>query len=234
MRFVIVYLISTFVVTTLDAQWAASASFLVGSPQGKFSDNVGRNGYGGEFTGAYAPEDIPLRLGITLGVMSYGSDERREPFSTTIPDVTVLVETTNNIVLINAEGRLQPNRGFIRPYLAMTIGVTLFDTRTTIRNTSTNEEIASSSNSDDAAFNYGFGGGIDLRLWTNTGWETETGERVPIEDVALHIGGTYLRGGEAEYLKEGSIRNVNGKVVYDLLRSRTDMVLYSIGVSLTF
>ncbi len=219
--------------SVIHAQWSASASFLVGVPQGEFAANVGQNGYGVELTGAFAPPETPLRAGLNLGIMSYGEDTRREPFSTTIPDVTVEVSTSNTIVIINAEGRLQPNVGTFRPYLALTFGASVLSTRTSITNESTGEEVASSTNQNDVAFNYGAGAGLNVKVWTNTDKE-EAWEDFRVNDVSIHLGGTYLRGGEAEYLKKGSIRTVNGQAVYDVLTSRTDIILYSLGVSMTF
>lgn len=234
MRFTILVLMILTLLTSAEAQWSASGSFLIGVPQGEFASNLGRNGYGGEITGAFAPPESPFRLGVCVGVMSYGSDERREPFSTTISSVTVLVTTNNNIYLISGEGRIQPNAGMFRPYLSGTFGATILDTRTSIDNASNGEEVASSTNHSDVAFNYGFGAGLDVRVWENTDREPSVNGEPQVNDVSVHIGGVYLRSGEAEYLKEGSIRSVNGTAVYDVQRSRTDLLLYSIGVSVTF
>ncbi len=39
---------------------------------------------------------------------------------------------------------------------------------------------------------------------------------------------------EARYLKEGSIRNVGGKAVYDTLKSKTDLLVFQLGVAFRF
>ena len=44
----------------------------------------------------------------------------------------------------------------------------------------------------------------------------------------------YLFGGEATYLKKGSITRENGAVSIDPLRSRTDLLTYQLGVVFTF
>ncbi len=68
------------------------AGFDVASPQGKFRDNIDRNGFGFSGHGLIKPSPlIPLKFGIELGYINYGSETRREPFSYTIPDVTVKV-----------------------------------------------------------------------------------------------------------------------------------------------
>ncbi|MEK6649533.1 MAG: hypothetical protein AABY75_01020, partial [Bacteroidota bacterium] len=135
-------------------------------PQGEFATKVDNNGYGAEVYGAYAPSVTPFSVGLTLRFMNYGSETRREPFSTTIPDVFVTVNTSNNFLMFEVEGRLQPNTGSIRPYLAGQLGANLLTTTTTIKDESTNEEVASSTNENDGAFNYGGGAGIDVLLWT--------------------------------------------------------------------
>lgn len=47
----------------------------------------------------------------------------------------------------------------------------------------------------------------------------------------LDVSVRYFAGGEASYLKEGAIRHVDGRAVYDVSRSRTDMVVVYIGFS---
>jgi len=44
-----------------------------------------------------------------------------------------------------------------------------------------------------------------------------------------------MKGGEAEYLKEGSItEDANGNFVYDVQRSTTDLLTWHLGVVFTF
>ena len=44
----------------------------------------------------------------------------------------------------------------------------------------------------------------------------------------------YLKGGRAEYLKEGSIRIEGDQVLYDVSQSTTDLITGYIGVSFSF
>jgi hypothetical protein len=55
-----------------------------------------------------------------------------------------------------------------------------------------------------------------------------------VSDVYVDLGARYIFGGEAEYLKEGSVRNVNGRVAYDILKSDTDLLEFQIGVTVRF
>ena len=55
-----------------------------------------------------------------------------------------------------------------------------------------------------------------------------------IAGVFIDLRIRYMKGGEAEYLKEGSIRRENGKVAYDVEQSKTDLLTFQIGAVLTF
>jgi hypothetical protein len=216
----------------LNAQFSASGGLVVAVPQKDFAAKMGNNGYGFELNGVYAPEASPIGFGATMRFMNYGYDSRRVPFSTTTPGVFVDLTTMNNFFMFDLEARLQPSGGDIRPYLTGMLGFSVLATSTTIKNESTDEEIASSTNQNDGAFNYGAGGGVDIRLWTKPEEERESSD---VRDVLLRIGVSYVYGGQAEYLKEGSIRDIGGgNVQYDVQRSRTDVLLYQIGVAVTF
>ena len=216
----------------LSAQFhgQAAVNFIVGVPQNEFETNVDNNGYGIDLEGGVVFAPAPFMLGGDIGFLVYGSESRNEPFSTTIPDVTVDVNTTNNIVFANLFLRLQPDFGFVKPYADGIIGFKYLFTRTTIENEGfDDEEIASSTNFDDTAFSYGFGGGVHIRLTTLGGFENETGPT-----LLLHLGARLLKGSEAEYLKEGSIRRENGEVEFDVEKSETDILLFRIGLGLEF
>lgn len=203
---------------------------ILGIPQGAFNEHVDDVGFGLEaFAGIFLP-GTPVVVGAQFGGMIYGYEERSEPFSTTIPDVTVDVETSNNILMGHFVLRLQPPTGAVRPYIDGLVGFKYLFTETRIENEGFRDEepVAVSTNFDDGAFSYGAGGGLDIRVYR--GWlgkEGETGE------VAIHFGARYLFGGEAEYLKEGSIRRAGGRVEYDVDRSRTDLLVPQFGVRLT-
>jgi opacity protein-like surface antigen len=207
--------------------WQGGADFLVGVPQGEFKKNVDKAGFGVTGNIGYAPEGAPVMIGFEIGFMNYGSLDRREPFSTTIPDVFVNVSTTNNFALGHLLLRLQPNTGTFRPYLQGMVGTNYLFTETKIENINVpGQEVASSNNLSDWAFSYGAGAGIMFRV--------ATPEEEGITDVFIDLGARYVFGGEAEYLKEGSVRAVSGRVEYDILRSKTDLVEFQLGVSVRF
>jgi hypothetical protein len=226
------FIIIAFLVATQPAiaktNFQGGLSFIAGFPQGEFKDNVDQNGFGigGEFL--YSPSTSPLGIGVSLGFMNYGEESRREPFSTTIPDVEVEVKTTNNILLGHLLLRAQVKQGPIRPYIDGLVGFNYLFTKTKIQDVDDKEEIASSTNLDDGVFSYGAGGGVMLRLYTGKTKKAKTWS------ILLDLCFRYIIGGEAEYLKEGSIKRVNGKVVFDKIQSKTDILTTHLGVTVEF
>ena len=206
-----------------------SANLVLGVPVGEFADNVDNIGFGLNVTGGIGFNTLPFMIGLDFGYMIYGIERRSEPFSTTIPDVTVDVETTNNIVLGHLVFRVQPQQGTFQPYLEGLFGFKYLFTRTSIKNEFSDEQIASSTNFDDFASSYGAGAGIVFQIFQNE--NQQTGRRTTI---LLHGGARYLLGSTAEYLEKGSIERNNGELVFNVTRSRTDLIVPMLGVEFTF
>ena len=207
--------------------------FTVASPQGEFRDNVDRNGYGISGNGMIGMGLLPMKLGLELGYVRYGSESRREPLSTTIPDVTVRVQNDNNIFLGHILLRVQPPLGplvKVTPYIDGLIGFNYLFTETKIEDVDKFTEVVSSTNFDDLTLSYGIGGGLMFKL-ADLG---APGPGLNIMGILLDIKVRYLYGGEAEYLKKGSIRRENGKVFYDATKSKTDLMLYQLGIVFSF
>ncbi len=202
--------------------------FIIGLPQNEFRDNINDEGYGVSGHFGYFLGDSPIMVGVDLGYLNYGTVRRFEPFSLDIPEVTVEVRTTNNILMAHGFVRLQPQDGPVRPYVEGLLGFKYLFTRSSIIDDSFDETIASSTNFDDLAGSWGVGTGIDIRLWENQ-------RRRGIADVSLTIGAKYLWGSEAEYLKKGSIRREpDGGITFLVFHSRTDMLVPSIGARIRF
>lgn len=173
-------------------------------------------------------------LGVEFGFMNYGTEKRLEPFSTTIPDVMVDVETENNFALGHLFVRLQPNNGPVRPYLEGSLGGNYLFTKTTIQNLGNGEEeVASSTNLDDFAFSYGGGAGVLVALAQFDSEDSPDNDN-KIKELLLDVRCCYLVGSEAEYLKEGSIRRVSGQVVYGISKSQTNLLSIQIGIAVRF
>ena len=170
----------------------------------------------------------PVAFGLGLGYLNYGHETRREPFSTTIPDVTVDVETNNAMVMGHFIVRLQQRTGPFAPYVDGLAGFNYIYTDTKIKNEDEEDVIAKSTNLDDWAFNYGAGGGLMIYLMSLNGNTAEPGS------LYLDLKVRYLSGSEADYLRKGSIIREGGEVIYDVNSSRTDLMLYQIGVAVSF
>jgi hypothetical protein len=144
--------------------------------------------------------------------------------------MTVKIATTNSILLWHLFLRLQPQDGIVRPYLDVLAGLIYLTTDTSIDNNDNYSGSLSSNNYNDAAFNYGAGGGIMVPLL-----RVVTKMRRAIKfSMDLDIGAQYLKGGEAEYLKKGSIIRDRDEVSYLVYRSHTDLVTAYVGLSFSF
>jgi hypothetical protein len=204
--------------------------FLTGFPRSEFSNNLGANGYGFAAYGLYGMPRVPLGIGLELGYMNYGSEQRREPLSPTIPDTTVKVRTSNSILTNHLFLRLQPRRGSVRPYADGLIGFKYLYTRTSVRGEGSSEPIAVSTNLDDWALSYGAGGGVQILLYQERAQRSKGRPAHILLDAKLR----YIRGSRANYLTRGSIRQENGRVIYDISRSRTDMLVTQLGITFRF
>lgn len=202
---------------------AGGINFMLGFPAGEFKEKVDRIGFGlsGHFLFLAPAPNRPFGIGINLGYLNYGQETRREPFSLTIPDVTVDVERSNNLVNFHALFQLGFPTGAVRPYIEGLFGGSYIFTETTIRSRGA-EEVASSNNFDDFAWSYG-GGGILIHLYS-----PDEGE--DFGELLLDLKVRYLFGSEAEYLKEGSVIVSNGQVTYQVSKSKTDLITAHIGV----
>jgi hypothetical protein len=211
-------------------RFGGGAHFLLGFPQGDFKDNLDRIGGGitGEFLGSLRP--APIKIGISVGFLIYGSETRVEPFSTTIPEVTVDVTTTNNILLGHLLLRVQPAKGVFRPYVDGLLGFNYLFTQTKIE--SGELQVAESTNFDDFAFSYGGGTGIMIKVYD--GSRKKKTKDFHLAAVLIDARVRYLKGSEAEYLQEGSIRTEGTEVIYDVSESNTDLLTVQIGAIAEF
>ncbi len=226
-------LCGSLVSVTSAGEFHGGLGFSIGSPQGEFRDNVGRNGFGGTIEGFYRPSISPVAFGLSLSFLNYGSDSRVEPLSTTIPDLKVQVDNDNNIVSGDVVLRYRQPGSFIRPYIDALLGFRYLYTSTSIQEDTKwggGEEIASSTNFDDMTFEYGAGAGVMVQLYRFENFDKKGSGA----DLMIDLRCRYIDGGEAEYLKKGSIRREDGKTSYDVMKSRTDMLLFTLGLVLSF
>ncbi len=202
-------------------------------PRGEFYQFVKRGGFGGSIEGLIYPygDRTPFGVGLNLGFYNYGNETRNAPLSYTIPDVTVNVDRTNNIMNFHLLFRLQTNNTLIRPYVDLLFGGSYFFTETTVRKEKNDEEVTSSNNVEDYAWSYGAGAGLLFKLT-----DMDNGATGTSSPLFLDFKVRYLMGSEAEYLREGDVQvnTTNGQVTYFFSKSKTDLLTVHLGVHAYF
>jgi hypothetical protein len=204
--------------------------FITSFPRGEFSNNLNANGYGVAGHGLYGIPRAPLGIGLEFVYLNYGSQERRDQLSPTIPDATVKVRTSNNIFASHLLLRLQPYRGSVQPYADGLLGFKYLYTRTSVKGSWGTGSIASSTNHDDWTLSYGAGGGVQILLYQERPQRQKKRPRCILLDGRLR----YMRGSPADYLIPGAIHWKDGQAIYDIRRSRTDMLWTQLGVTFRF
>jgi hypothetical protein len=226
----------SFISVFSSERFNVNLNFSLGFPQNEFKDNVDNIGLGGFGQFTYRLPETPVHIGASIGFLIYGSDSRKEYFSPDIKEVTVDVTTTNSILLGHLLMRIQARSGTLRPYMTGLFGFNYFQTRTSVKsenNWDDDDEIASSTNFEDATLSYGGGAGLLIRVYHPS--MSEIQENHGLRGVYIDFSVNSLFGGEAEYLKKGSIhQNEDGNLIYDVYRSKTDLMTWHIGVSLEF
>lgn len=207
---------------------SAGLNLTLAIPQGEFKEKVDNVGFGlsGHINFLAPKPKSPFGIGLNMGYIIYGSESRREPLSTTIPDIFVNVDRTNSLLNFHLLFTIGLPTGRIRPYAEGLFGGSYIYTTTSVKSQGTGEEFASSTNFDDWAWSYGAGGGLLILLSGDPNTDQNT--------VYLDLKGRYLFGSEAEYLKQGSVRIENGQVYYDVSRSKTDLLTIHAGVLIYF
>jgi opacity protein-like surface antigen len=199
---------------------SAGLGLTYAQPVGEFADFIDR-GFG--LTGHFKLNlDRAGVIGLRAdgGFVVYGSETKRVCFSSTVGcRIEVDVTTTNNIAYLNLGPEIAVPGGPVRPYANASIGFSYFATQSSLEGTNQNDDIASTTNFDDATFAYQLGGG--LRIPVSSG-------RTP---VAIDLGVRYNTNGRVEYLREGDIQDVEGGLILNTQRSEANLVTYVIGVT---
>jgi hypothetical protein len=212
-------------------RFQANLNFELGFPQGAFKNNVDRTAIGGSADFLYRLLRSPFLVGASCAFMNYGCDSREEFFSPDIPEVLVDVTTTNNIFNVYFLFRFQPLTGPVQPYVEALLGLNYLYTETAVYDQEYNddEEIASTVQLHDTAFSYGAGAGVMISI---LGF-SHHGRRIG-SGLYLDLGLRYLKGGRAEYMREGDLVRGNGTLEYYVRESTTDLVKTTIGLTYAF
>ncbi len=215
-----------------------SANVLLGLPQGKFKENAASVGGAAGFDFAYSPSTSPFGVGAAVGFIIYGSDTRREVVKTSTADFPVDVTTTNAIIQAHLLARVQHKGGPVRPYLEAVFGLNHLTTDTSIEEAESgwhsgdDDNQISTNNMSDTALSYG--GGAGVMVMVHRGKKVSSSGKAKPWNLLVDTRVRYLVGGEARYLKKGSIRRVNDQLVYDSKESATDLLTVQLGVTVEF
>ena len=204
--------------STFPSRFGFGGDIVLSQPKGEFASNVG-NGYGFDLTGIFRIDPKGwLNIRADGGGMQYGREIKRVPFNPITGRVDLEVETDNRIAFGSIGTQLQIPDGFFRPYANAAIAITEFWTESSLQGTNDSFEPISSTNHSDASRAWIFGGGVMIPFGNSLG--------------ALNLGARYFYGGHATYLKKGDITdNPDGTVTLNIRDSKTDLVLWQLGVS---
>lgn len=201
-------------------------------PQGDFKENLNTFGWGGSAEGVLPLHPV-VGVGLNLGFFNYGNETRNEPWSLTIPDITLEVTRSNNIANFHLFLRLAPPMTTFKPYVDLLAGGSYLFTETKVYSQKgvyqNNEEIASTNTLSDFAWSYGVGAGFMFKVLDLPSEQEGMDAELFIDLKARHLWGT-----EAQYLRKGDVTISNGKVYYTPRQSKTDMLTAHLGVIVLF
>ena len=199
---------------------SGSIAFVQSRPMGALGSNIGF-GYGAD--GAYLfrlDQRGVFSLRANVGIVDYGNESKRVPLSPTVGGrIQVRVSTNNYIVPMSIGPQLTWPTGSVRPYVNAGLGGQAFYTESHIDGADDDDDFAHTTNQSDFTSTWSAGGGVYIPVY-----EKRT-------KVMLDLGVQYYNGGEAQYLRPGSITDLpNLQIQITPLQSTTHVLLARVGV----
>jgi hypothetical protein len=190
---------------------------VMSQPKGEFASNVGK-GYGFDLNGMLRLDYRGfLNLRADFGGVQYGRERKDASFFGITGRVTLDLETTNNIAWGAIGPQLMVPDGPFRPYVNAAVAYTMFSTTSTLSSPTGAIQPISQDNANDGSHAWIFGSGIVIPFGESGG---------------LSLGARYYYGGRATYLTKGDITdNPDGSITLNPRNSKTDLVLWQLGVS---
>jgi hypothetical protein len=235
-RLLILLALAAFAATPSTAQIYGGVSFSAAAPQNDFRQELGATAFGGSVNVLLHLRDVPIAIGFEGTGMTYGRARRSVPFRHDIGEVWLDVVTENNVAQGLAIIRVQPDHGVIRPYAEVVGGVNYLFTDSSVRDAYYGDRYASSTNFHDTALTGGVGAGVMVQVATAPSPPSRRTRhrRKARNDIFIDARVRYLVGQEAEYLGRGDLYSSSGRVYVSPRRSRTDMLVPQIGVTMRF
>jgi opacity protein-like surface antigen len=196
-------------------RFTVAADLIMAQPKGDLATYIG-NGWGGNGTGLIRvePQGV-LHARFDIGMARYGREQERIRAGGGTYDLN----TTNNIEWIGLGPQLMVPAGPFRPYVNAGVGLTRFRTTSVLTDAFDDYEYGRRDHASDFTTGWMMGGGVYVPFGSRSA-------------VSLNLAARYHFGGEATYLNEGGIQdNPDGSVTLTMNRSKTDFVLWQLGVS---
>ncbi len=205
--------------TSGPSRFSFGGDLVISQPKGEFANNV-PNGYGFDLTGMFRVDPKGyFNIRADLGGVQYGRETKRIPFNPITGRIDLELETDNQIGFGAIGTQLQIPDGWFRPYANAAIAITDFRTQSSLSGSDNSFEPISNTNANDASHAWVFGGGLMIPFGKYS-------------SGALNFGARYHYGAHATYLRKGDITdNPDGTVTLNLRNSKTDLVVWQLGVS---
>ena len=201
-------------------RFSVGVSAMLSDPRGDFGHNIG-NGFGADGNFVYHIDRAGwLGLRFDGSGFSYGRERKQAPYSQTLGRVRADVTTTNFLGGISIGPELALPKGPIRPYVSAAFSGLFLRTTSSLKGSGSSDgSVASTTNFKDNTRAGVYGAGV----------------RIPLRNSGIHptldLGIRYHRGGQASYLREGSIQdNPDGTISFVPLNSRTPYIGYVAGI----
>jgi len=201
----------------IPSRFSFGGDLAISQPKGEFANNV-PNGYGFDLTGMFRVDPKGyFNIRADLGGVQYGRERQRIGFPNT-GRLSLDLETDNRIGFGAVGAQVQIPDGWFRPYANAAIATTYFWTESSISGTGNSQSVLNTTNYDDWSHAWVFGGGLMIPFGKSLG--------------ALNLGARYHYGAHATYLRKGDITdNLDGSITLNPRSSKTDLVLWQLGVS---
>ena len=203
---------------TIPSRFSIGGDFAISQPKGEFATAGVPTGYGFDVTGLLNIDRTGwFALRADGGGVQYGHEGGFIGYYAGIP----LDLNTNNRIGFGSLGlQLQFPNGPLRPYASASYGLVRFYTNSCVSAEDNSIQEQCNTNHGDWAGAGIFGGGFLLPIGTS---------------FRLNFGARYHYGNPATYLKKGDIvDNPDGSVTLNVRSSKTDLVLWQIGIVYAF
>lgn len=200
-------------------------------PQNEFYKNLRSAGPGLSLYGGYAMDPIPVAFGLETDLQFFSGDEKTFSYKnnggwTVYRDT---VSSTTMSIPITAFVRLQPKMNFVTPFFETFFGVNIMTSSADYSGgyDVNGNRISDSKNKTNAAFTYGVGAGCMFKLVDFVQLPNS------YTNLNLDIRVRYMFGSKSKY-STIKLDDNTAQPIFTDYKSKTDMLMTSIGISFRF